>query len=447
MATPIADSYSGIPSGITSVQLGRGTPYVPPAVVPSGTVVTLAQSNSRSDMDPKLDPLANPSYPGTGPWAVGVGYVWSTVTDYSGAVFVPTLGAAGAYLQYGAAGHAAYSAPFWFGYYVAEQEWRRVGARPLPSSGLSASGVLGYPPDPACWDATWGDYNGGWAGWPAGFSQPGIIVPEGSHTRNRMLFRPPAAAGNTKGQIIVTWRPSGAADAGSAAGSWVYDLDTLTFARTANLRPSGFFAHAGGAVYHAGLDVVTAPNQSPGAASTLDWLNCATMTWTARNLTGGTHSYGQGPQAFGWIDSAGKHWHVCYDSIAGTHWGIRAEDVMVAGANIPWVDMTVSAPDGMPPIGPSSQFYPTWSRCAADGCYYIADGVTGGTVLYKLTPPVSGVFTDTWVISKQTLAGDAIAINDNHYGKLQWCPSLTAFLWTGRQQYFAGVQGIRPIGI
>lgn len=288
MVIPTAEDY---PCPAPAPRCGGA--HEPPAWAPASGEVRNISRNTRADIDPRLDPAANPNYPNTPPWEAGVG--WVHVTDYCGAVFASDIGAHGTYMQYGAAGHSAVGACFWFGFDLADRLWKRVGRRPLPSDAFNAAAAdpvnldKYYPADQL--DAAWGEWQGGYRGWPKGFAQPGYNPPEGSHTRNSFVYRPAAKAGNRGGQILVAWQPTGKTSGNNVRGGWVWNPDNGLFSRHANVRPGGGGA-VGGMQYFPELDAMIGISQGFSApAAWVDVLDCAGMSWARRTVSAAPAAY------------------------------------------------------------------------------------------------------------------------------------------------------------
>jgi len=439
--------------------------------VPSGQITNITATNTRADVSPQLDPAANPNFPSSPPYFNGRG--WSTVTDYAGAVFATDVGANGTYMQYAGAGHVAVNALFWIGFDVTDRTWKRIGDRPPQTNGLVGLTFPGGLPDwaamyalggvYAAFNNTYGDWNGDHASMPEAFRLPGkTTIPAGSHSRNRMAYRPASAAGNTQGQIVVGWHVNEVWDYTGVGTAHTWDGDTATWSRHANQRAS-HEAKAGGFIYHAAHDVIVGPNQNSGPAVSMAVFNCASQTWTQRTITSGGRLHVSDATAFGWTDGSGNVWHICVapaNSLAPaqTFFAVRV-DQLISGTGMAWVDLTVAATTwpatSLSGSGiPSFAYTVSWAHCPVDGCYYATNRQHGSNKLWKLTPPVSGVLTDTWTITETTLGGTTLsALGANgvdqiswDYGRMCWVPALSAFLWIGNR-LDAPVQAIRPIGV
>lgn len=419
-------------------------------MVIAGTIRNISL-NTRADINPRNDPLANPNFPGAAPWEIHGDFrsQWLHVTDFCGSVFAPSLGSMGTLLQYGAAGHSAVNAPFWFGYDVAERVWKRIGHRTLPTDQLSqlfsAGGLI---PDPAAFDRIWGDWNGSWAGWPAGFEQPGWNPPEGSHTRNSFVYRPPDAAGNRAGQIITCWEPTGIQGGTGIRGSHVWDADTGLFTRTANLRPGSGNA-ATGMQYSRAHDVVIGNNLVfSSVTGQIDFLDCRTMTWVRREATN-TRNVRIESTSFLAGDLFVRVDHEF--TVSATPFTLEAVVVsdVVAGRPFTWTTLKLDAtsyPTNQAGLTITTQF----EFCPVDGAYYAVNRVAGSNRIWKLTPPAAAsqtgsLLTGTWTLREQALDG-ALAGASVDYARLRWCPALTAFLWTG-ESVAEDVQAIRPFDL
>lgn len=429
-----------------------GRDGVPPWAPASGQIRTISL-NTRADIDPKLDPLANPNFPNTPPWEPGV--AWIHVTDYCGAVFAGDVGPHGTYMQYGAAGHAAVGACFWFGFDLADRLWKRVGRRPLPTDAFVAAALdpynVGkyYPISQL--DPEWGEWQGAYRGWPRGFAQPGYNPPEGSHTRNSFVYRPAAKAGNRGGQILVAWQPTGKNSGTNIGGGWVWDADTSFFSRHANHRPSGGGA-VGGVQYFPELDAVVGLNQgSSSPVNYVDALDCATMSWVRRTIPSAPAAY---------YDSTsfahGDYFVLCNHKLKPQNppfdlWAIDARAIK-KGLPASWVPLKVSA-TSYPVNETGLSCTVSWAYCPLNGCYYAVDRTHGSRKLWKMTPPGPAI-AGTWSIAEEALGGEALdgrlangrPGSSFDYSRLRWAGYLKSFLWT--PDYVGGpVQAIRPPGV
>jgi hypothetical protein len=355
-------------------------------------------------------------------------------------------------MQYGGAGHVAVNALFWFGFDLADLTWKRIGPRAIASNALSA-----WPTVPAAFSDTHGDWDGAHASLPEAFRQPGNTqVPEGSHTRNRMVYRPPGAAGNANGQIIVAWHATGYQDATGVGTAHTWNATTQAWARHENQRTS-YGGHIGALLYHPGADVVVGPSAAFGAsADHLDYLTCSSMTWARRTITSGGRTHDVDATAFAWTDINGKEWHVVcrhLDAAAPSFdcFAARVDEVVSGGAT--WTDLTLSG-STWPVDGTGSRSWTVqWARCPIDGNYYAVNRTHGSNKIWKLAPPGNGLITGTWTITDQTLTGSTLEGRNNSsgntsfdYSRLHWSSYANAFLWTGDQTNRVP-QAIRPQGV
>jgi len=429
-----------------------------PSWAPAPGEIKAISLNTRADVDPRNDALANPSYPSAAAWEYAP---WSSMTDFAGAVLAEGVGSHGTYMQYGAAGHSAVSAPFWIGFDLSDRLWKRIGNRPLPSDGLriprnlsqSAFGTIQtyYPVEQ--FDATWGDWKGNYSGWPAGFAQPGYNPPEAGHTRNTFFYRPPAKAGNTGGQIVTAWQPTGVNTGTGIRGGFVWDADTALWSRHSNLRPT--YGHNGfGTVYFPSLDVAIAHlTESSGYLSTIYMLDCATMTWATRAVNASPSNpyvtYGSSAFAHGNLLIVANN-ALTAETPPMTLHAIDASAVK-NGSGATWVDLIVSAAS-YPVAANGTTYTVSWALCPENGCYYAVNRQHGSNKLWKLTPPANPL-AGVWVITEETMTGTLDARLSSgasgasfDYGRLIWSSYIRAFLWS--PDYVSGaMQAIRPNGV
>jgi len=427
---------------------------------PTEGAIANISNNLRSDIDPRYDPLANPNYPSTAPWETG-GVEWIHVTDFCGALLSEDIGAHGTYMQYGGSGHSAIGANFWFGFDLSDQVWKRVGKRPLPSDAFNAAInpfnlSLNYPA--AQLDATWGEWQGDWTGWPNGFAQPGYNPPEGSHTRNSFVVRPAVKAGNAGGQLLCCWQPTGKQSGTELRGGFIWNADTSLFSRQTTLRPSAG-STVGGVQYFVDLDAVVGLNMESSATATyVDVLDCVTMAWSRRTTTNAPMLY---YDSTSFAHPVGNLLIVANNKLTAQtppieFWAIDASNIK-SGAASAWSQLTISA-SSYPIDGTNICATVAWARCPLNGCYYAVNRVHGSTMLWKLTPPagntIESQLSGTWVITTEALSGvsldgrraSGVAGTSFDYNRLQWSNYAKCFIWT--PDYVGGnVQAIRPQGI
>lgn len=435
---------TGLITVTTTAPVGQG--------IAPGTIQSLVSTNHRQNLDPALSPFHNMNYPGDPPWKIIVNQAgWTHLTDYCGSLFCKDYGAQGSIMQYGAAGHSAGGPCIWVRYDVATKTWSLVG-KALPTNSL-----LGYTsgsnPPPTKFNHVWGDWIGDSPDWPAGQAQPGFNPPEGCHTRAGFAYRPASKAGNAQGEIITTWCPSGQNAGGPQQGSFIFDLDTGLWSRTATLKPT---AHPMEASYHEASDMIfSVVWEFSHWADFIDVLDCSTMAWTRKYFTAGTHPYVL-------FDSTqfilGDLFVVALIELGSNapepiqFWACQVSAI-ISGVGLTWVKLNVSAP-----AWPVVQFYGSGAQPAVnartnawtpypDGCLYCTNRGAEGHTLWKLTPPAGDTaakLAGTWAISSQTLTGDAMRVSTTDYSRLQFSPDLGAFLYTG-ENTTDPVQIIKPL--
>ncbi|MBK9234545.1 MAG: hypothetical protein IPO19_00135 [Rhodoferax sp.] len=442
-----------------------GTQYIGPLntgpVAAPGAIRNIS-SNTRADIDPGKDLLSNINHPALPPWDFTHGTQWQHTTDFCGAAFGAALGAQGTYLMYGAAGHSAGGPCTWMGYDVAESKWKLVGPKPLQTDSLMTF-VPGVTPSPTKFDHVWGDYIGASKDWPAGWARPGFNPPEGSHTRNSFVYRPPHRARNAKGQIIHAWQPTGGRSgtqygAGVSPvilGSHFYDLDTNLWHRTTNTRIS---YGSLGITYHEASDSVFG-HLCEGSAygNYVDWLNCATMVWTRVRISDAAAPYIPYDSicfTVGGLYVIAVYDHADNPAVPMHLWALSIADIMAGSSNLRWTHMALSAAEwpmntGPNPEGKVNMQNTGWALCPANGCFYALSHTTNSNRLYKLTPPEGGdasVLAGTWTLSTEAFVGGNALWSSTDYSRLQWAPALNAFVWTG-EDISGPVQAIRPSGV
>lgn len=462
-----ATQYIGAASTVASLtltganttmgHLSSAAPMAAPSWAPAAGEIKSINLNTRNDIDPKNDPLANPNYPNTPPWDVIGGTGWQHARDYCGAVYCKDLGPLGTYFEYDASGHSANGATSGSGFDINTRTWARKTPRPLPVNNLQGY-VSGSNPDPSLFDHSAGHWIGDSPLIPEAFRQPGYNPNAGSHTRNNWFYRPAAKAGNGTGEVWICWGVTGVGSGTTARGGHVIDLDTGLQRTHANLRPATGSA-CGGMVYFEDLDCGIGFNHGSSAnTSSVDYIDCVTGLWTRRTATNSILLIPDST-VFRW----GNYLVVCINENTPNPAPMRfyALDVVTMLVSpTSWFELTISAVSY--PVSEFSSYgglgkswTVNWAYCPVNGCFYATNRSHGSNKVWKLTPP--GAVNGTWVITEETMTGTLSARSHNgtpsasfDYNRLQWiqtnwpgCPGF--FGWV--EDYMSGVfQVIRPIG-
>lgn len=475
MATPQDNTYT-VSAGDPVV---AGYYIVPPWAPNPGQFVTISYAKNAHPLgDPAVLEQISPQYQSWNPGGVGTGecgpwggktpsniYHFTSILSYSGMCFSPELRK---YIGYGA-GHAAVCipAPFSFDLETLAWEWLSV---PIPSDGFTltqgvaanaATVALYYPSTQ--FDTTWGEWIGGYSGWPSGYEQPGLIFPETSHTYNNLMIIPAIKYGNNNGALLLVNSPTGDTTGTDMKTSHIYDFDTRQFIRTAN-RQSTVGNSAGGMCYDAASNTAYAcSNGSSTTRSSLEVLDIPTKTWSTKTCSnisitiesGGMRSHPDSNliMMFTPIDSGGNP----------TYLGIKhkiyaASTTSILAGGFTWTVLTVSGSNW--PLRTDGTIQQIgWCYCPLDKSFYTVNGVNASTTVWKLAPPSGAVTTNdyltgTWTISALSMtSGQLISMraasnfNDSYvYNRVQWDVTSSSFLWT--TDYNEGpVQAFRPPGV
>ncbi len=423
--------------------------------IPDGTVQSVSV-NTRLSIDPESSAQHNPNYAGANlfpgsvvgraPWIFPLNlFGWAHVTDYCGSVYCTSYGEQGSILQYGDAGHSAGGPSIWARYDVATAQWTLVG-RALPTDSLQ-SYVAGSNPPATRFDHTWGDWIGGSNDWPIGWRQPGFNPPAGSHTRSSFFYRPPRKAGNLAGQVVATWQPTGKNGGTGCGGSFYFDLDSGLWHRTRNLRPNAGSSQE--SIYYEPNDIALAVvMEFSHFADAVYVLDCATMTWSKRPVTGSVP----------WVISDSTQF-ICGGLLVVVIETTAANDVepmaffampieaIVSGIGMRWTKLKINAASY--PVSPMDGIIRamsiSWNRFS-DGHFYATNLGYSPHTLWKLIPPAGNdvdKLLGTWLIGTQVLVGDEISRSSRDFSRLQYVPAIDSFLWTG-DDIGGPVQAIRP---
>jgi hypothetical protein len=440
MAIVAVDVFNSVPPG--------GTVFAGIDIVDAledGTITNISL-NTRADVNPRSNTDLNPNAPSQAPWEISVGWGASALSAFCGAVFAKDMGAAGKLMCWGAPGHSTnLEFAAWVAFDVATDSWEIIGSP--PPTEVVTTYTAGVTPPTSRFDHTWGEWNGGSTDWAEAFRRPGYNPPMGSHTRNSFVYIPAADAGNSAGKIVVAWQPTGNVSGTGIAGSFIYDCDTGLFSRTANVRP-GHGSDCTGVAFHAEQNVVVGHNRvSTTTTSELDYLDLSSDTWVRRNASAAVAVR---------IDSTN---FVCGDLFVMVSNTTQPPVFMAApvstvkaGGSWAWATLTVSAAS-WPTNGSGNTLTTQWSRCPVNGAWYAVNRQAGSLTLWKLVKPTgvadsdtSGLLAGTWTVTTETLTGVGLEGASFDYGRLQWAPSLSAFLWFG-DLHTSAVQAIRPVGV
>jgi hypothetical protein len=413
--------------------------------VPSGAITNIS-TNTRADVNPRSDADLNPNAPSAAPWEASVGWGASALSAFCGAVMAKDMGVGGKLMTWGAPGHSTnLEFAAWVAFDVASRSWEIIGTP--PPTEVVTTYTAGVTPPTTRFDHTWGEWNGGSTDWTEAFRRPGYNPPMGSHTRNSFVYIPAADAGNNTGKLVVAWQPTGNVSGTNIRGSFIYDCDTELFSRTANVR----FGHGSavtGIAYHADQGVVIGHNRdSSVTVSELDVFDTSTNTWTRRNATA---AIGLSTDSTNFI--CGDLFVMVANTVQPPVFRAAPVSTVKAGGSWAWATLTVSAAS-WPVNGSGNTLTTQWSRCPDNGAWYAVNRQSGSNTLWKLVKPsgvadsdTASLLSGTWTVTTETLTGSGLEGASFDYGRLQWCPALTAFLWFG-DLHTSAVQAIRPVGV
>lgn len=422
----------------------------------------------------------NPAPSTVGPWG-GTPQVYNfpSIQSYCGGAWSATMRR---FIMFGG-GHSSFNVPVPYSFSAVDLSWRWE-AVPVPSDGLEKCSKAfltrplveaQYPT--AQFNFDWGEWSGDWSGWPAGFSRPGEVFPEPSHSYQHLLWVPGSAIGNSNGALLLTAQATGVST-GSAmlGGTHHFNLDTGKWVRNANTRTGtssqnsgigGGSAWLGGAVNRA----FAINTESSTFINYADVWNPTTKTWARTTSTNsipitGVNGGLMGHEASGLLilpvpETAGG-----VVSYLGTrHRFYAAAGSEVAAGGHTWGLLTVSAtswPSNTVGNSAGSITGMGWTYCSRNGCFYgLPCG--GGATLWKLAPPagaasVAEYLSGIWTITSETVASGVRmrGLNDevisasvdsaNTYNRLVWDEASGCLLYFD-MSVTARVQAIRPQGV
>lgn len=483
--------YTGLAYGTSRIGAMNMTTVAMPTWVPAAGATGLVGYTTGShpvsgwgasvvDLDPLGDSW-NPTPSNSGPWNAGVSYAYPfhSVNSYSGGAWSVTQRK---FLMLGA-GHSAYSIPVPYSYSVANMGWKWE-AVPVPSDGLAKCNKAQltrslveaqYPTTQ--FNYTWGEWQGDYSGWPAGFSRAGEIFPEVAHSYGSLVWIPGSAIGNTNGAMLITSQATGISTGSDMiGGGHHFNLDTGKWVRNANQRTgtvSQSNAAAGGACWFGGSvnKAFALGYVSSATATYIDVFDPATKTWVQRTSTNSVDL----PLVNGGIsahEAGGLLLLPCPETSGGgaSYLGVRhrlyaTSAAAAAAGGHTWTILNVSAsswPLNTVGTGSGTIGGVNWCYCPRNGCFYALPMASNGTTLWKLSPPsgastLTQYLTGTWTVTSETLSSsvrmrnlDDSLINAGAeayiYNRLVW-DELTGCLLYFDSSAYAKAQAIHPQGV
>ncbi|MDI6748241.1 MAG: hypothetical protein QMD17_13975 [Rhodocyclaceae bacterium] len=455
MAFPVDDHYGCAAGGIISA--GR---FIAPSWAPAaGQIKSIsyaagAHPDGRGATLAEISPAFedwNPNKPSVALY--GNSYQWGSYYGYCGSSFNTD---SRQIVLYGT-GHASINvcAPSCFD--LKDLRWKWLDT-PLPFDAFGQVWAAGIPQPPTRlqmesyyppeqYDYDWGDINGDWSGWPAGYGRPGKIQPVPNHTRATMMHIPAAVAGNAQGALLVSGAYSGVLSNSGNGGSHIFDYDTKTWSRTANR-----FTFTGSRNFDPVTQKAVAFGTGETPSAEFRVFDYATKTWATRtasaSLTSNTDHGGNVlhqksrlliiPNA---CNAAGQ---VSYEiTLTATHykfWAVDFDAVIGTGSfAASLLNITVAA--GFPITSVGNNRYLGWSYCPEDECLYCINGEQGSNKYWKLSPP-SGAITQsdylsgTWEVTEHVFAdgvvqspGATYTPRSMMYNRMQWDRVSRAFVF------------------
>lgn len=378
---------------------------------------------------------------------------WEELQDYCAPIYVASLRLM---VHAFSSGHAAPSvtAPIAYDLNSLSVRWLST---PPPSDALSAVKAAPdgqqatvancravYPAEQ--FDPDWFDWQGGYTAWPGGFSAPGEVYPEGTHTRSFGVWVPGPAFGNVNGALVQCSEPTGTCNTSEGrGGAHFFDLDTSRFVRAQNrrLRTGG---NSGGACWSQTIQrvVCIGTNSSTQSHAVIETLDPGTRAWSSVTRHAGVATLADGcclvehpPSGlilmFTGVDRRDAI------TLAPTQFRIAALPAELclpgqsaADLSVPWTRLSVNGKswpthtfEGVSGITRGIGFTYVPNRNA----YYAVNGVNGALTIWKLRPPVGATtraqhLSGTWVLATEAVS-PGIPVRGSNGGNNH------AFIYTG----------------
>ncbi len=379
------------------------------------------------DAHPARQPW-NPFRPEPGPWFNDHNSVnsWGELWAFCAPTWVPSLRMQ--VLAWGS-GHTACNVPAPVAYDLNTHSVRWLTVPP-PSDGFSS--VKGKPGQatvenlrttyPAAQlDPVWKDWQGGFTEWAVGFSRPGAVYPEGTHTRAMGVWVPGEVYGNVHGALMQCGESTGTCNSSDGqGGSHFFDLDSNRFVRARSRRK--LMGYVGAACWSSAINrvvclgaptsrVVTAVELFDPAPGAQRWItrqsaNGVLVTADGSNLV--EHPPSGLLMMFTAVDSQGRP--------SSAHANTMQVSAVAARACL--TDGAVWSPLSVHGSGwPQHRFGSADNSCLGIGftfvpdlnAFYALNGQNGSRVLWKLQPPagastVSAHLNGAWTLVTKALA-------------------------------------------
>lgn len=330
---------------------------------------------------------------------------WRTHVDsYGAGVFVPDYSSAGAYVIGCTGGH---NHPPWPGaslFDFSDVTWKRVDP-----SGITVRDQTGTANDYLLSDLNGSPY----------YEITGTQVPSPGHLYHDASYVPTSLGGGSKGSLATITRAAVTGDIVNSTACHMLNLDTGAWSRmTTSQFPSGFMGVETSVIYVPSKARWYGIPQQNHSFTALNYLRAS--DWTVQSTA--TYSAPGAP-------SGGVYPVTMLDPLREHFVQRRADGVMV-GFDLNdeasgWRALTVQ---GSIPSGNER-----WAFCHSNGAFYKVN-TAGGTTLYKLIPPSSNPFSNTWIATTITMSQSLAAFGNGDtsllaYGSLVYVPGIDCLAW------------------
>lgn len=353
----------------------------------------------------------------------------SVAGSFGSGVMATDYGSHGAYVIGGTGGHAHPDLVDAIAFDYSTATWARID---------NSNGVPNRPPP--------GFVNGTNATGSPYYEATGTEVPAPPHPYSCPVYVPSANGGGTKGSLAYAHRGAVTSGADGSTTPHAMNLATGTWARMASAE--GSFGGLGNAEVRAAFDPVT--NRIYLVASNYHNYTSQPYFDVSSDTYGSAGSF-SAPTDFG-SDGCGSYPGLVFDPVRRLllrtlQRKLRALDLNNLSAG--WQLLTLTNSTTLPdePLGNSELCY----HAMRDAFYYLPG--TGGSTLYKITPPASNPISSAWVVSSQTIGGATLHVHGNDgitgsgsgaYRSLHYVPSIQMLSWAAMGQHTSG-STVRPM--
>ena len=307
-------------------------------------------------------------------------FVRTMVGSYGSGVFCENYSNAGAYIVAGSGGHGHPDTVDAYGFDFTTGAWFSLlnsNGAPRDDSGFNGTTATGSP---------WYEV--------VGYTE----VPAPPHPYSHVVYVPPANGGGTKGSVMHAARAAVTTGASNTGVAHAFQLNTRTWSRRST---NGVSVDVEGRSI---MDPVT----SRVYVVVHTYHTKTALEYFDTSSVGAAQSVGSftAPPDYG-TDGCAPYPGLALDPVRRLlvrtlQRKLRAIDLN--NINAGWQAITLTNATTLPDV-PMGQTEPVWHP-TREAFYWMP--ASGGSTLYKITPPATNPFSNAWVVTSQTIGGDTL---------------------------------------